>query len=246
MVLRIYAGERDRLEASLSRLGAEREGGVYRLGGATITIYARKVLIQNGDFALAERLVDALIPLKPHCGSDEAGKGDLFGPLVVAGVCLEDQMAMRLALDSKDISNVAVMKLAEYYKNCCRVVVRKWEPYELTANMNSILVRSHVEVRSALGNGKTFYVDDFGAADALRKVGLVPLVRGEVIPAVAAASIVARATFLDWLEEHGLPAGSSAVVQEQARRIALEEGCSTLRRVAKANFKLVRELCSGE
>jgi len=39
-------------------------------------------------------------------------------------------------------------------------------------------------------------VDDFGAATQLRSHGLVPIYRGEVIPAVAAASVVARATFL--------------------------------------------------
>jgi ribonuclease HIII len=50
-------------------------------------------------------------------GTDEAGKGDYFGPLVAAGVAVDDRTAALLielgARDSKTLSNTRVRELAE-------------------------------------------------------------------------------------------------------------------------------------
>jgi len=245
MVLRLYVGEAEKLEKSLIKEGAQKQGNNLALNGVTLSLYKRKLVINAEDHALARHIVGFLTPIKPHGGSDEAGKGDLFGPLVVAGAFLEDQLAMRLAIDSKELSNGAVERLARFLRTHGDFVVEQMAPSELTSNMNSILLRLHLAAYEKLGCKKPFYVDDFGAATQLRSKGLVPLCRGEVIPAVAAASVVARAVFLDWLKQHNLPAGSSRDVQDIAMHIASEQGCAVLKEVAKANFSLVRRLCLG-
>jgi len=41
---------------------------------------------------------------------------------------LEDQLAMRLAIDSKELSNGAVEKLAQFFKSKCKVVIEQVLP----------------------------------------------------------------------------------------------------------------------
>jgi ribonuclease HIII len=214
------------------------------LNDVTISLYQKKLVINREDEYLARHIIKYLVPIKKHGGSDEAGKGDIFGPLVVAGVVLEDQLHMRLAIDGKELSNKAVKKLGEYFLTHALVKTSQVEPKALVGNMNKILLGLHTQVYDMLMPIKPFYVDDFGARSELLKHGAIPLYRGEVLPAVAAASIVSRAIFLDWLEQNGLPAGSSKETQEKAEQIALQAGCSELKRVAKANFSLVKRLCS--
>ncbi len=59
-------------------------------------------------------------PPKGHIGTDESGKGDYFGPLVIAGVFLEDdQQAVLKELgvkDSKNLSDNRSRELAEVIK----------------------------------------------------------------------------------------------------------------------------------
>ena len=56
----------------------------------------------------------------PHIGTDEAGKGDYFGPLVVAGVYVTETTATRLRAigvrDSKLLSDDTIRSLAEEIK----------------------------------------------------------------------------------------------------------------------------------
>ncbi len=58
-----------------------------------------------------------------HIGTDEAGKGDYFGPLVVAGVFVDEQTTPQLRAlgvrDSKTISDTALLPLAEEIKRLC-------------------------------------------------------------------------------------------------------------------------------
>jgi ribonuclease HIII len=66
--------------------------------------------------------------------------------------------------------------------------------------------------------------------------------------AVAAASILAREAFIDWLERQGkrlgmkLGRGVSATVKETARQIAEKEGAEALRRLAKVHFRTAHEV----
>ena len=59
-----------------------------------------------------------------HIGTDEAGEGDYFGPLVVAGVYVDEQIASQLlttgVCDSKLLSDTLILSLAEEIKAICR------------------------------------------------------------------------------------------------------------------------------
>ena len=82
-----------------------------------------KLVVQGGNAAefiefTLEPLIGVELPaeqpqeiLSPHCGIDESGKGDFFGPLVIAGVCTDEttapQIAAAGACDSKLISSSA-------------------------------------------------------------------------------------------------------------------------------------------
>jgi ribonuclease HIII len=56
-------------------------------------------------------------PLVPHIGTDEAGKGDYFGPLVCAACCLDADVAKALTelgvRDSKTLSDKSIRRLAD-------------------------------------------------------------------------------------------------------------------------------------
>ena len=65
---------------------------------------------------------------------------------------------------------------------------------------------------------------------------------------MAAASILAREAFIDWLERRGkaigvkLGRGVSAEVKEAARRLVEAEGPGALRKVAKVHFRTAHEV----
>ena len=60
-------------------------------------------------------------------GSDESGKGDYFGPLVVAGVLIDNDIAKSLGKlgvkDSKRLSDNSISKLANEINKFCRCSV---------------------------------------------------------------------------------------------------------------------------
>jgi ribonuclease HIII len=69
---------------------------------------------------------------------------------------------------------------------------------------------------------------------------------------VAAASILAREAFINWLEDQGkklgvrLDRGVSPGVKETARKLVEKAGAATLRDVAKVHFKTAHEIAPEE
>ena len=55
-----------------------------------------------------------------HIGTDESGKGDFFGPLVIAGVMVDEKTAKLFAelkiRDSKTITDKRILEMAEQIK----------------------------------------------------------------------------------------------------------------------------------
>ena len=202
---------------------------------------------------------------KGHIGTDESGKGDYFGPLVVAGVFVPDKQEKVLrelgVKDSKTYSDSRVQEYAEIlkrgYKHSLVVIgPEKYnELYTKLRNLNRILAWAHSraienileEVRCSLA-----ITDQFGdkayVLNALMKKGqnieLIQKPRGEEDLAVAAASILARAEFLRRLyflsQEVGidLPKGSSPPAEEAGVKLVRLRGDQILDKVAKKHFKL--------
>jgi len=204
-------------------------------------------------------------PEKGHIGTDESGKGDYFGPLVVAGIFLPDEQQKVLrelgVKDSKKISDNRIQELAAVlkkgYKHTLVVIgpERYNQLYERLRNLNRILAWAHSRViENILGevNCSLVITDQFGdklyILNALMKKGksidLIQRPRAEEDLAVAAASILARTEFLRRLyflsQEVGvdLPKGSSPVAEKVGARLVALQGAQILDKVAKKHFKL--------
>ena len=206
---------------------------------------------------------------KGHIGTDESGKGDYFGPLVVAGVFILDEQQKVLAelgvKDSKRLSDNRVREFADLikrgYKHSLVVIgPEKYnELYSKLRNLNRILAWAHSraienlleEVHCTLA-----VTDQFGdkmyVLNALMKRGrnieLIQRPKAEEDLAVAAASILARAEFLKRLyflsQDIGinLPKGSPPFVVETGIELAKVHGVQVLDKVAKKHFKITKRI----
>jgi ribonuclease HIII len=119
-------------------------------------------------------------------GTDEAGKGDYFGPLVVAGVYVDAECCEALSafgiVDGKKLSNRRVRHLAELMRSCYEqhiVVVEKmptaYNPlYDALRrrgrNLNHLLASLHAEAIHTLSDrvgAKCALVDKFSKNDLI-------------------------------------------------------------------------------
>lgn len=209
----------------------------------------------------------------PHIGADEAGKGDYFGPLVVAAVYVDGQTAVELAKwgvkDSKSMSDHRILELAQKVKEQCAHVIKPLMPaeynqeYDKEKNLNRLLATLHAQAIIELVEDTKCYdvlVDQFAAEDVMvaalkqsqKTIQLVQRTQGESDIAVAAASILARAAFVNAMEDLStrsgmeIPFGSSAPeVITVGKQIYQRWGEAGLRRIAKINFKTTKKITEG-
>lgn len=207
-----------------------------------------------------------LFPAEPgRIGTDESGKGDYFGPLVIAAFFMpegQEQVLRELGVkDSKRTSDARCREIAETLKrgypfySVVTVGPEKYnELWEKLRNLNRLLAWGHARaienILERIPAGKAV-TDQFGderfVRNALlqkgREIELVQMPRAEEDPAVAAASILARAEFLTRLrsmsKEVGfeLPKGASDLVEAAAVKLVREKGPGILEKVAKTHFK---------
>jgi ribonuclease HIII len=169
----------------------------------------------------------------PHFGIDESGKGDLFGPLVVAGVYVDEGKAERLLAagvrDSKTItSDKKIGELADEIGKAVgpglEVVTigpeRYSELYRKFGNLNRMLAWAHGKVianlHGRLPDCPRALSDQFGdprlVEGELRRQGveikLEQRTKAESDIAVAAASVLARAEFVRQLAKLSMEAGT--------------------------------------
>jgi ribonuclease HIII len=210
---------------------------------------------------------------EPHFGIDESGKGDFFGPLVIAGVYVDRDIARKFMeagiQDSKRIgSDARIRALAKVIKATPGAVgdtvaigpERYNDLYEKFGNLNSLLGWGHARVIENLLAKKPdcprALSDKFADARVIERallqhgkaIWLEQRTKAESDLAVAAASILAREAFIDWLERRGktvgvkLGRGVSAQVKEAAKAIVDEGGPDALRKVAKVHFRTANEI----
>lgn len=217
-----------------------------RKSGISVSLYENgKVVIQGGDEAVIESVMDFLEslgaeevekpkkdlpPLEvsgPRIGTDEVGKGDYFGPLVIAGVYVDEEIEAKLKAlgvrDSKSLSDTTIAKLAYEIRGLLSQPTRFEEVWinpvrynilhKKLKNVNRILGWGHARViENLLVDGvacDTVVADQFGDESYIqrslmakgKKVKLVQVPKAERDIAVAAASILARDRFLRKLEE---------------------------------------------
>ncbi len=204
---------------------------------------------------------------KNWIGTDESGKGDYFGPLVIAGVfcnlSLESKLISLNVRDSKKIADSVIQDLSEKIKKICpfNVVVIGPEKYnqlyEKMRNLNKLLAWGHARVIENLleqpnfGGVDEVISDKFGDEKFIekalmekgKKIKLEQKIKAEEDLAVAASSILARAEFVNRLDklslEYGLslPKGSSEKVDLVAKKVKEKYGEEILKKIAKLHFK---------
>ena len=202
---------------------------------------------------------DALI------GSDECGKGDYFGPLVVAAVRLEAGDAQKLrggdVRDSKTLSDEACLRLGAILRAKFPHAIAELDPprynqiYQRKGQLNAMLADLHAEAITKLARpGIRVLVDKFADAKLLETrlakldIQLEQRVRAEAYAAVAAASIIARERFLAALrrlsDDNGvdLHKGAGAPVDKSVARFIAIHGVEGLSRVAKLHFKNTQKI----
>ncbi len=206
-------------------------------------------------------------------GIDESGKGDYFGPLVIAAVFVDATTQGELRLmevrDSKKISDGRVLEMAIDIKTICPHSViaigpQKYnELYAKIKNLNRLLAWGHAKaLETLLDRGITCeraISDQFGDERLIlsalqekgKKIVLEQRTKAESDLAVAAASIVARAEFLIRLKrlsgEVGttLPKGASPAVELAAKMVVKKHGQERLGSVAKLHFKTTKAVLAG-
>jgi ribonuclease HIII len=230
-----------------------------------ITFYLEPEILQSLAFSYPETQVN----LTSHIGIDESGKGDFFGPLCIAGVQADEAKIKELlslgARDSKRISDSVACKLSTKIKTICPHAIvfispKKYnELYASFHNLNRLLGWGHataiLELVTKTGCTEII-IDQFASEhvviDALKQkkiqVSLTQRHRAEADPVVAAASILARAAFLEGLEHLGkqfdieLPKGASPQVVNVGKTLVKKFGPQILEQVAKLHFKTKEEI----
>ena len=220
-------------------------------------------------------------------GTDESGKGDYFGPLVVAAVYVDAECREALSAagitDGKTLSKRRIRDLAELM--CSRyeqhIVVVEKMPAVYNAlyndfrrrgqNLNHLLASLHAEAIHTLMirvGAEHVLVDRFSKNDLITQqltqringephlqlsgrvskhapleIEIIQVPKAERDIAVAAASIIARDTFLNSMEalsekyEMCLPRGAYQVIDAGREFIRLH-GSQALGDVAKLHFNL--------
>jgi ribonuclease HIII len=230
-----------------------------------------------GEAKLGYEEVHSPKMFEPHFGIDESGKGDFFGPLVISGVYVDRGIARRLldagVQDSKRIaSDARIRTLAESIRkntggltDTVLIGPEKYnELYQKFGNLNSLLGWGHARVIENLLAKKPdcprALSDQFADARVIkqsllrhgRRINLEQRTKAESDLAVAAASILAREAFIDWLERQGkslglrLDRGVSANVKETAKRLVDKNGSQALRKVAKVHFRTAHEIAPAD
>ena len=200
-------------------------------------------------------------------GTDEAGKGDYFGPLVVAGVyvnaeCRKEFLEKGIT-DGKKVSNPKIRKLADWMWNHYEqhIVVEQKMPEDYNSlyetlrkrgqNLNTMLANLHIKVIQTLAkrtDANHALIDQFAINDAIIPKLMHSGIEGKLETkaerdiAVAAASVIARDAFLTGIEtlsqEYEFRLPRGAYrVTEAGKEFIKLYGANALGNVAKLHFR---------
>lgn len=206
-----------------------------------------------------------------YIGVDESGKGDFFGPLIIAGFYVNGGIITELKKlqikDSKLLSDDRIIQFANTlidnfkdYISIVQIFPKKYnELYKKIGNLNSLLAWGHARcIENILIKHKVSLAicDQFGnenyIKNALMKNGkqieLIQTPKAERFIGVAAASILARNSFIGWIrrteEKIGvkIPKGANQKVKEAAKLIENKFGKEALSEYVKVHFKTFNEI----
>jgi len=231
--VKVRKSEVESLKERLKEIGAKEvellDRNVFsrlKLGEGVINIYKSGSITFGGKGKeelerKVEKVLEGFIPKElPIVGCDEAGKGELFGPLVIACVvadrrCYKELLKLGVK-DSKRMKREEILKKAEKIKEACRGKVKVIMPKEYNRlygkfkNQNRLMEEVYLKlIKEIYGKFKfkRAVIDKFSRElegklkGELPKVEVVVVEKGEEEPVVAAAAIVAKAERLKRLKE---------------------------------------------
>ena len=199
-------------------------------------------------------------------GSDEVGTGDYFGPIIVVSAYIDEPIKQKLAnfsiTDSKKLTDKYILEIGE--------ILKRQVPHKLLIcdnkkfnslhqkgyNMNKIKALMHNRALYDLAAKKTakkIIVDQFTSVNSyfrylkdqeeiVKDITFETKAESKYF-AVAAASIIARYSFLKYFEDmkkatgYNLLKGASSKVDEVAAKIIEEKGLVYLYNISKISFK---------
>ena len=251
-----------------------------KFGEQTVSTNAKKKTTDVG--------IKSLLKYKnlPRIGSDESGKGDYFGPIIICAVLFEKKTEVEVEKilntksfgirDSKQFTDIQNRNLAQGIENILPdFEIFKYSAFDYnklhdrkTSNLNrliglghsaaieNLLARRPKKANALETNSLTAIVDQFDTKtmprlhDLKEKYPLFSQIQFMQAPkadasdlAVASASIIARAAWLEELEilsdEIGfnIAKGAGPKVDKDARKILSDHGVEWLHKNAKFDFK---------
>ena len=230
-----------------------------------IAFYLEPEILKDFSFSYPQTLVDGT----PRIGIDEAGKGDYFGPLCIAGVYASEEGLQKLidlkVKDSKRMNDRVIKVMAAEIRrylphSIVKLFPQKYnELYDKFKNLNHLLAWAHATAIEELVQNtgcRKVIIDQFASEhvveNALKRkqleVDLTQRHYGEEDPVVAAASILARAAFVDGIEslskmvELTLPKGASSLVIDAGKQVLAKQGEEMLKKVGKLHFKTTSQI----
>ena len=238
-------------------------------GNKESDLYRRVSSVLFGDKLFSE---EEIKEPESYIGIDESGKGDYFGPLVIAGVYVQNEVKNNLlrigVKDSKQLPDYQIKEVSAKIKrvlsaknyNVVTINPERYnELYKKIGNVNKLLAWGHARVlENLLVNVKATDAisDKFGNESYIisnlmskgTKINLIQTIKGERFTAVAAASILAREKFISWFELQQkklyttLPKGASLLVEEAARKLKDSYSDEFLSKIAKLHFKTTKKI----
>ena len=253
----------------------ERPYTIYsaKKGKLNVSVYEKgpKVLVQGGEtedfvkFNLEPQILgEAKLGYEkvhdpeqylPHFGIDESGKGDFFGPLVIAGAYTDESIAEKLVKlgvkDSKQVNSAQkirtisakIKRVQEFEYQIIFISPQRYnELYAKFKNLNSMLAWGHIKVMQELQKqcpqcqdslsdqfAKPYVIESMAKRMGIEGINIRQRTKAESDIAVAAASILAREAFIDWIDNTSkelgvkIPLGAGVGVKEIARDIRAKQ-----------------------
>ncbi len=209
-----------------------------------------------------------LVEPNEYIGSDESGKGDFFGPLVVCAfaydISLKEEFAKMNVKDSKELNDNEILNI---YKELKKKFQDRYEVVEIhppkynqlykkIQNLNDILVWAHSKAINNLLERfiyQNIIIDKFSSEKSFEdKISFNKRLffeeKAERFTGVAAASIIARARLLNWFEKKSkeieikIPLGASNSVNKVAKEIQEKKSKELLFDLVKLHFKNFKEM----
>lgn len=230
-----------------------------------IEFYLEPSILKSFDFSNPNASLD----LTARIGVDESGKGDFFGPLCIAGFFAEGEEVKQLSKigvkDSKNLSDSLILKIAKnlranFQYHVIVITPKRYnEMYQSFNNLNNLLAWGHATIIETMIHKtgcKNVIIDQFAKEGVVisalkRKKIETPLIqrhRAEEDLVVAAASILARAAFLENLDllsnQIGttLPKGGARATIEVGKKLLTEKGIEIFSHIAKIHFKNYQDI----